>query len=223
MYMPSFYTQPNFFFSTGLRHALLWVAEVETNSGMVGWCAPGSRSHSSLETNGHGSVHCCPKVWLLSNWSYLRTTCIFHAALVSSQSQLTWVPNFTPSLSSPSYSTLSSFAWPASPHSVLFMYAFHIHTLLLCPCFLLPFSITDHCFCPMHSWFYYPHTVPCFQLFVSFASQLTLSHYLYPLSLPLGLLAPISMQALFSFLIPLLQTSPWKTPCFHIALPPSLW
>lgn len=34
MYTPSFYTQPIFFFSTGLRHALLWVAEVETNSGM---------------------------------------------------------------------------------------------------------------------------------------------------------------------------------------------
>lgn len=100
----------------------------------VGWCAPGSRSHSSLETNGHGSVHCSPKVWLLSNWSYLRTTCSFHAALVSSQSQLTWVPNFTPSLSSPSYSTLSSFAQPASPHSVLFMYPFHIH------CFSVPAS-----------------------------------------------------------------------------------
>lgn len=53
---------PLVLFSTGLRHALLGMAEGKRNSDMEGWCAPGSGSHSSLETNGHGSVQCCPKV-----------------------------------------------------------------------------------------------------------------------------------------------------------------
>lgn len=164
------YCAPLILFSTGLRHALLWMAEGKGNSDTVGWGAPGSGSHSSLETNGHRSVHCCLKVWpfqrhLAENHLYLSCQ---HLSPLRVES--TWVSNFTPSLTS--YNILSSFAWPASLHSVLFTSL--LHTFL--PCFWAPASSFPSL--PLEiivSVPYTPDFIPCLQLSVSFLKQGILS------------------------------------------------